>query len=121
MPTAYENRARQALKDEPQPQVDLAFGFLMVNPPPMLLSTKSTSAPLRYRRLIGSTSSRTPFTSNTWSASASPSPSSIIRPYWNPEQPPPCTNTRSPAPRRPSSTSNSAIFDAAVGVTLIML
>ena len=37
-----------ALNDDPQPQVDLAFGFLMVNPPPMLLSTKSTSAPCRY-------------------------------------------------------------------------
>ena len=37
----------QTLNDEPQPQVDLAFGFLIVNPPPMLLSTKSTSAPLQ--------------------------------------------------------------------------
>ena len=35
----------QALNDEPHPQVDLAFGFLMVKPPPMVLSTKSTSAP----------------------------------------------------------------------------
>ena len=37
----------QALNDEPHPQVDFAFGFLMVKPPPMVLSTKSTSAPLR--------------------------------------------------------------------------
>ena len=29
------------------PQVDVAFGFLMVNPPPVIVSTKSTSAPLR--------------------------------------------------------------------------
>ena len=35
------------LNDEPQPQVDFAFGFLMVKPPPVMLSTKSTSAPLR--------------------------------------------------------------------------
>ena len=36
-----------AEKDEPQPQVDVAFGFLMVNPPPVMVSTKSTSAPFR--------------------------------------------------------------------------
>ena len=33
--------------DWPQPQVDLAFGFLMVKPPPVTVSTKSTSAPPR--------------------------------------------------------------------------
>ena len=60
-----DRHRRQALNDEPHPQVDLAFGFLMVKPPPMLLSTKSTSAFFRYRRLIGSTNRRTPFTSNT--------------------------------------------------------
>ena len=38
-------RLPHTLKDEPHPQVDLAFGFLIVKPPPMLLSTKSTSAP----------------------------------------------------------------------------
>src|SRR5688572_22382596 len=43
-----------------------------------------------------------------------------MRPYWNPEQPPPCTNTRSPLPAFPSSTSSSLIFDAAVGDTLII-
>ena len=37
----------QIENDEPQPQVDLAFGFLMVKPPPVTLSTKSTSAPVR--------------------------------------------------------------------------
>jgi hypothetical protein len=37
----------QTLNDDPQPQVDLAFGFLMVKPPPVTLSTKSTSAPRR--------------------------------------------------------------------------
>jgi len=41
-------RARsQALNDCPHPHVDVAFGFLMVNPPPVTVSTKSTSAPLR--------------------------------------------------------------------------
>src|SRR5688572_910479 len=43
-----------------------------------------------------------------------------MRPYWNPEQPPPCTNTRRPLPAFPSSTSRSLIFDAAVGDTLII-
>ena len=33
--------------DEPHPQVDFAFGFLIVKPPPVTLSTKSTSAPRR--------------------------------------------------------------------------
>src|SRR5204863_6302280 len=32
----------QTLKELPQPQVDLAFGFLIVKPPPVTLSTKST-------------------------------------------------------------------------------
>src|SRR6185436_19095169 len=108
------------LNEEPQPQVDLAFGFLIVKPPPVMLSTKSTSAPARYRALIGSTSSFTPCDSITESVDSSPSPSSIIRPYWNPEQPPPCTNTRSPAPGLFSSVSNSVIFEAADGVTLII-
>ena len=44
-----------------QPQVEVAFGFLMVNPPPVTVSTKSTSAPLRYRMLMGSTYRVTPF------------------------------------------------------------
>src|SRR5207253_9654779 len=107
--------------DEPQPQVDLAVGFLMVKPPPVTLSTKSTSAPRRYRALIGSTSSLTPFDSITASVAVSPSPSSIMRPYWNPEQPPPCTKTRRPAPALFSSVSRSLIFVAADGVTLIMV
>ena len=41
-------RARsQALNELPHPHVDVAFGFLIVNPPPVTVSTKSTSAPLR--------------------------------------------------------------------------
>src|SRR5688572_1599955 len=35
------------LNDDPHPHVDVAFGFLIVNPPPVTVSTKSTSAPLR--------------------------------------------------------------------------
>src|SRR5882724_4804402 len=69
--------------------------------------------------LIGSTNSFTPCDSNTWSPEPWPF-SSIIRPYWNPEQPPPCTNTRSPLLALFSSASNSLIFDAAVSETLIM-
>src|SRR3954469_12655805 len=69
--------------------------------------------------LIGSTNILTPCDSNTWSPEPCPF-SSIIRPYWNPEQPPPCTNTRSPLLVLFSSASNSLIFDAAVSETLIM-
>src|SRR6185503_2115529 len=68
--------------------------------------------------LTGSTNSRTPFDSYTWSPA--PPPSSIIRPYWKPEHPPPCTNTRRPLPALPSSDSSSLIFVAAVGDTLII-
>ena len=42
----------------------------------------------------------------TWSPVAWPL-SSIIRPYWKPEQPPPCTNTRRPALALFSSVSSS--------------
>src|SRR3954462_1676458 len=70
--------------------------------------------------LIGSTNSFTPCDSNTWSPAPCPF-SSIIKPYWKPEQPPPCTNTRRPLPDLFSSTSSSLIFDAAVSDTLIMI
>src|SRR3989454_4735521 len=105
--------------DWPQPQVDVAFGFLMVKPPPVTVSTKSTSAPFRYRMLIGSMNSLTPCDSNTWSAEPWPF-SSIMSPYWKPEQPPPCTNTRRPLPALFSSVSSSLIFAAAVSDTLII-
>ena len=52
-------------QDDPQPQVDLALGFLIVNPPPVMVSTKSTSAFFRYWILIGSTNNFTPWDSNT--------------------------------------------------------
>src|SRR4029077_19634948 len=69
--------------------------------------------------LIGSTNSLTPCDSNTWSPEPWPF-SSIIRPYWNPEQPPPCTKTRRPLLALFSSASSSLIFEAAVSETLIM-
>src|SRR6476646_813624 len=56
----------------------------------------------------------------TASVVASPSPSSIMRPYWKPEQPPPCTNTRRPALVLFSSDSSSLISVAAVALTLII-
>src|SRR5438034_5307459 len=69
--------------------------------------------------LIGSMNSFTPCDSNTWSPAPCPF-SSIIRPYWNPEQPPPWTNTRRPLLALFSSASSSLIFCAAVSETLIM-
>src|SRR2546428_6481676 len=60
-----------------------------------------------------------PCDSNTWSPAPCPF-SSIIRPYWNPEQPPPCTNTRRPLPALFSSVKSSEIFEAAVSDTLII-
>ena len=55
-----KKRVYSVEKDDPQPHVDLAFGFLMVNPPPVIVSTKSTSAFFRYWMLIGSTNSLMP-------------------------------------------------------------
>src|SRR6185436_13298428 len=69
--------------------------------------------------LTGSTNSLTPFDSNTWSPA--PPLSSIMRPYWKPEQPPPCTNTRRPLPALFSSVNSSLIFAAAVSDTLIIV
>ena len=38
---------QSTVNDWPQPQVEVAFGFLIVKPPPVMVSTKSTSAPFR--------------------------------------------------------------------------
>jgi hypothetical protein len=62
-----KKRVYSVEKDDPQPHVDLAFGFLMVNPPPVIVSTKSTSAFFRYWMLIGSTNSLMPWDSKSWS------------------------------------------------------
>ena len=67
---------------------------------------------------MGSTNNLTPFELKILSASPSPGPSSIISPYWNPEHPPPCTNTRKPASFLCSSESKAPIFPAAASVTV---
>ena len=41
------------VNDWPQPQVEVAFGFLMVKPPPVTVSTKSTSAPVEVPNADG--------------------------------------------------------------------
>ena len=64
----------------PQPHSDEALGFLTLNPPPMRFSTKSTSQPLRSGQLRWSTTTLTPFDSNTLSPSRRLS--SIFIPYW---------------------------------------
>ena len=69
--------------------------------------------------LMGSTKIVTPFDRKILSTSTSPTPSSIIRPYWNPEQPPPCTYTRRPASFFFSSSSSWVILFAASSVTVI--
>ena len=51
------------------------------------------STPLRYGALNGSTTTLTPWNSNSWSPSWAPR--SKPRPYWKPEQPPPSIATRS--------------------------
>ncbi|MCY1547759.1 hypothetical protein D9M68_838320 [compost metagenome] len=48
--------------------------------------------------------------------SSSLTTSSKVKPYWKPEQPPPCTNTRSLRSGLPSSATNSATLAAALSV-----
>src|SRR6187402_681675 len=45
--------------------------------------------------------------------------SSKVKPYWKPEQPPPCTNTRSFSSGLPSSAIRSATLAAALSVKTI--
>ena len=86
----------------------------MTNWSPWMPSTKSISAPIRYWTLMGSTSRRTPSVSTTVSPSSTDS--SKVKPYWNPEQPPPCTKMRSISRSLPSSVINSRTFFAALDV-----
>lgn len=51
---------RQASKDFPHPQDWRAFGFTILNPPPVRLSEKSTTEPRTYSALTASTSTDTP-------------------------------------------------------------
>src|SRR6266404_511765 len=69
------------------------------------------SAPTRYWYLIESISSVTPLRSIAVSSSFTTS--SNVKPYWNPEQPPPCTNTRSFNAALPSSSISCFTFAAA--------
>src|SRR4051812_18480908 len=106
-----------ALKLEPQPQEATALGLLTVNPWPMRPSTKSTSAPLRYGRLKRSTTIFTP----CWSTTSSPGCGSPSNPsaYCMPEQPPPCTATRS-ASASGSSLMSASTCSAARSVSVTM-
>src|SRR3984893_5125328 len=104
-------QVQAAAKDEPQPQVVVACGLRITNCAPSRPSRESISAPVRYCTLTGSTSSFTP----RFSTQVSPSwiCSSNSKPYCSPEQPPPCTNTRSmsfgfPSPRIRSPTLRAA-------------
>src|SRR3546814_17338321 len=63
---------------------------------------------------MGSTSNCTPFLSSAVSSSLTAS--SKVKPYWKPEQPPPCTNTRSLSSELPSSASRSLTLAAAESV-----
>src|SRR5687767_15157580 len=76
----------------PHEQDATAFGLWMVKPPPISELTKSTVAPPRYIALKLSTMMRTPWVSMT--SSPSSAASSIVMPYWSPEQPPGATKTR---------------------------
>src|SRR5579859_1661110 len=69
---------------------------------------------MRYCALIGSTKSCTP----PFSTQKSPSStfSSNVKPYWNPEQPPPDTNTRSLRFGLASSRISSPTLPAAASV-----
>ena len=63
---------------------------------------------------MASISSDTPFL--VMVVSSSLVTSSKVKPYWKPEQPPPCTNTRSLRSGLPSSAIRSATLAAALSV-----
>src|SRR5664279_5615052 len=67
-----------------------------------------------YCRLIASMSSVTPFLAIAVSSSLTIS--SKVKPYWKPEQPPPCTKTRSFRSGFPSSSTSSLTLLAALSV-----
>src|SRR6185503_14000913 len=103
-------------KEEPQPQEATTFGFETSKPEPWKLSVKSTVEPSTYCMLAGSTSTRMPAASKTWSSERFSSSASA---YWNPEQPPPLTPTRRPtSPSAPWPAMNSCTFCAAMSVSV---
>ena len=108
------DRLRQA-KLEPQPQVggrvrvlDHELRALQV------VLVVDLGAAARYCRLIASMSRVTPFL--LIDVSSSLTISSKVKPYWKPEQPPPCTNTRSLRSGLPSSSTSSFTLFAALSV-----
>src|SRR5499427_4342646 len=80
----------------PHPQDAVAIGLLIRNDEPIRSSTKSICAPAMYCTETGSTRTVAPSRASTRSSSAL----AITRSnrYWNPEQPPPATLTRSIEP-----------------------
>src|SRR5882672_9109935 len=80
----------------PHPQDAVASGLLIRNEDPIRSSTKSISAPAMYCTDTGSTSTVAPSWASTRSSSARAVTQSNL--YWNPEQPPPATLTRSIEP-----------------------
>ena len=81
----------QALKDLPQPQLSFAFGFVILKPPAVSASLKSTTVPRRKFALMASTKTVTPSCAEAKSPSRD---SSKTMPYCIPEQPPCSTKTR---------------------------
>ena len=81
------------LKELPQPQVCSALGFLTVKPRPIMLSTKSISAPTIMWALELSTKMSTPRDSSTMSVGSGARAMAMA--YWFPAQPPPMTATLS--------------------------
>src|ERR1700761_154966 len=114
----------QTEKLVPQPQDDVALGLWILNAAPIRSSTKSISEPLRKSSDIGSTSTVAP--SRAMTRSSSILVSSMVKLYWNPEQPPPVTATRSMdgsvSPLRISAIRLAALADTVTGeaVSLIM-
>jgi hypothetical protein len=105
------------LNDFPQPQVLVAFGFLISNPLPCSPSSKSITDPDKYAKLAGSRIKGTPSLSRIASSGLV---SSNDIPYWNPEQPPDSTKTRSFFAGELSSDCIVLILSAARGESVIM-
>ena len=81
-------------KESPQPHVRFAFGFWNSKPRPLRPSEKSRTVPARNTKALLGTYTSMPFWAMILSASSGPSTS--LRTYWRPEQPPPCTATLRP-------------------------
>src|SRR6266540_963109 len=85
--------------DLPQVHSWVACGFTTFRPPPSMRSRNSSVEPWRIGALRGSTTTRRPWASSTWSASAGASSRSIS--YSNPSHPPATIRMRSTASGRP--------------------